>query len=183
MDPVDRQRRPGRGRHARVEREQRWALRQRPDGLIEPTPIVDRYLIGTRLRLRQVDTGSSAVYKLGQKVRPVEASPELVKLTNIYLIESEYEVFRRLPARELRKTRWRLPATSRQIIVDEFHGHLAGLVLAEIELAPGEPLGALPGVPAVDVTLDDRFSGGHLAAAGVAEVRELLATVAALLGR
>jgi CYTH domain-containing protein len=184
MDPVDRRRRPGEGRYARVEREQRWALRHRPDGLIEPTSIVDRYLIGTRLRLRRADARSDVVYKLGQKVRPNEASPELVKLTNIYLSESEYEVFRRLPAYELRKTRWRLRAGSRQIIiVDEFHDHLAGLVLAEVELAPGEAFGSLPGVPAVDVTLDDRFSGGRLAAASAAEVRELLDGVAAAIGR
>ena len=183
MDPVDRQRQPGAGRYARVEREQRWALWQRPDGLLEPTSIVDRYLVGTRLRLRQADVGSGVVYKLGQKVRPAEASPELVKLTNIYLSESEYEVFRKLPAHELRKTRWRLPAGGPRLVVDEFHGHLAGLVLAEIELAPGDAFGPPPAVLAVDVTLDDRFSGGRLAAAGPAEVRGLLSAVAAAVGR
>lgn len=179
----DRERRPGGGRYARVEREQRWALRQRPDGLTEPTAIVDRYLIGTRLRLRQADTGGGVVYKLAQKVRPDEASPELVKLTNIYLSESEYRVICRLAALELRKTRWRLPAASRRIVVDEFHGELAGLIVAEVELAPGEAFGALPGIPAVDVTRDDRFSGGRLVAATAAEVRQLLAIVAAAVGR
>src|SRR5262245_30316401 len=175
---LDRQRRAGEGRYARAEREQRWALARVPNGLTEPTAIIDRSLIGTRLRLRRADTGSGVVYKLGQKVRPDEASPELVKLTNIYLSDAEYQVFRRLPARELRKTRWRLPAGSRQLVVDEFHDRLTGLVLAEVELAPGEALQRPPAIPAIDVTHDDRFSGGRLSAASRAEIRELLAAVA-----
>jgi len=67
--------------------------------------------------------------------------------------------------------------------VDEFRGGLAGLLLAEFELAPGEAFGALPGIPAVDVTRDDRFSGGCLAAAAKADVRELLGFVAAAVDR
>jgi CYTH domain-containing protein len=186
---VDLRRRPGQGRYARPEREQRWVLGQLPDGLASPTAIVDWYLSGTTLRVRRTEAGSEVVYKLGQKVRPDEASPAVVKLTNIYLTEPEYSMLRWLPGHELRKTRWRLSpdgvaagsSANHGIVVDEFHGHLAGLVLAEIELAPEDALVALPGIAGLDVTFDDRFSGGRLAGASTAEVRDLL-TLAAKAG-
>lgn len=173
---VDRRRVPGEGRYARVEREQRWALRRRPDGLIEPTDIVDRY-VGATLRLRCMSSGSGVVYKFGQKVRPDERSPAVVKMTNLYVSEPEYALLRSLPGHELRKTRWRWPAAPR-VVVDEFGGHLSGLVLAETELGPAdERRPGLAGVDAVDVTDDDRFSGGALARLPAGEVAGLVAAV------
>jgi hypothetical protein len=182
-------RRPGEGRYAQIEREQRWVLPGRPDGLVHPSSIVDIYLTGTRLRLRRVTSGADVVYKLGQKVRPDERSPELVKLTNIYLSFEEYSRLLRLPGSELRKTRWRLasgpaahgPAAHgpAAVAVDEFHGHLSGLFLAETELAPDATLLDPPVAGAVDVTTDDRFSGGSLAHRPAERVAELFAVVAA----
>jgi hypothetical protein len=52
-------------------------------------------------------------------------------------------------------------------------------VLAEIELAPEDALVALPGIAGLDVTFDDRFSGGRLAGASAVEVRDLLTLAAA----
>lgn len=46
--------------------------------------------------------------------------------------------------------------------VDEFHGRLTGLVLAEIELEADDSLLGLPEGAIADVTHDDRFSGGSL---------------------
>jgi CYTH domain-containing protein len=168
-----------------VEREQRWLLRGVPAGVDRPIEIEDRYLgPATRLRLRKMTTGSDVVYKLGQKVRPDERRPALVKLTNIYLSRDEYELVRSLPGHELRKTRWRYPAAPRHVVVDEFHGPLAGLVLAETELVPDdEPLAEVPGVATVDVTDDDRFSGGALARLPVDRVAGLLRAAAALFER
>lgn len=171
---------PGEGRYAQVEREQRWLLPRLPDGLVDPTSIVDVYLTGTRLRLRKV-TGSDVVYKLGQKVRPDENSPALVKLTNMYLSEREHAQLLLLPGCELRKTRWRYPGLSGTVLVDEFRGHLAGLVLAETELGPDDDLWSLPIAGAADVTADDRFSGGFLASLTAPQVLHLFAVVTALL--
>jgi CYTH domain-containing protein len=179
--PVDMRRAPGESRYARLEREQRWVLPRLPDGLADPTSIVDIYLDGTRLRLRTVTTGSAVVYKLGQKVRLDENSPERVKLTNIYLSEPEHARLLRLPGRKLRKTRWRHPGLPRTVVVDEFHGHVAGLVLAETELDPGEDPWTLPIAGAADVTADDRFSGGALARLTAEQVTDLFATVRHLL--
>jgi CYTH domain-containing protein len=174
---------PGEGRYAQVEREQRWLLRRLPDGLVDPTTIVDVYLTGTRLRLRTMTSGSDVVYKLGQKVRLDETSPEIVKMTNMYLSQEEHGRLRRLPGCELHKTRWRHPGLSRPVVVDESHGHLTGLVLAETELHPDDNLWTLPLADAVDVTADDRFSGGFLASLTAPQVTDLFAVVAALLRR
>ncbi len=171
---------PGEGRYAQVEREQRWVLSRLPQALTDPASIVDRYLTGTRLRLRSITAGAAVTYKLGQKVRPEPSSPAMVKLTNIYLSPDEFEVLRALPGRELRKTRWRSPYAGGRLVVDEFVDALAGLVLAELELRPGQSPVDLE-VPGADVSEDDRFSGGRLAAVSVADASLLLRDTLALL--
>lgn len=125
--------------------------------------IHDWYIVDTRLRLRRVDDGRSQVFKLAQKVRTDPGDPDTVSLTNMYLDRGEYEVIRQLPGRELHKTRWHVMHEGRRVAVDEFHGRLRGLVLAEIELQPEEERLALPPFAIEDVTSDDRFSGGSLA--------------------
>lgn len=170
---MDWHRTPGQGRYAHSEREQRWLLPGPPPGMVAPARIVDHYIVGTRLRVRRVETGSGTIYKLAQKVRPRPDSPAVVKLTNMYLSADEYAVLLRLPGRAVRKTRWRWQVGDRQVAVDEFGGALSGLTLAELELAGDEEPVVLP-PPARDVTHDDRFSGGRLASAGEAEIAVLL---------
>lgn len=167
------ERSPGQGRYAHEEREQRWLLTAVPAGVREPVEIVDRYIERSRLRLRRVDGPGRSVFKLGQKVRRGD-TPEVVMLTNLYLSEDEFEVLRALPARELRKRRWQLHVDGRRFAVDELHGPLEGMILAEIELNVDEPLLDLPPFEATEVTWDDRFSGGRLAGASVVEVADLL---------
>ena len=62
-------RRPGEGRYAHVEREQRWMVRAAPADAQRVASIVDWYIRGTRLRLRRTEGDEGVVYKLGQKVR------------------------------------------------------------------------------------------------------------------
>ncbi len=154
---------PGIGRYAYPEREQRWRAEAVPAGAERTAEIYDWYIAGTRLRLRRVDIDGSPVFKLAQKVRADPEDPETVNLTNMYLDLGEYEVLRRLPGRELHKTRWHVSDENRRITVDEFHGRLRGLVLAEIELQPGDERLPRPSFATADVTNDDRFSGGTLA--------------------
>jgi CYTH domain-containing protein/predicted enzyme related to lactoylglutathione lyase len=168
----------GEGRYARLEREQRWVLAGVPTGLQDPVSIADLYLAGTRLRLRRMATEAAVTYKLGQKVRRRAASPEVVKLTNIYLSESEYATLARLGGAELRKTRWRWMLEGRSLAVDVFQDRLRGLVLAEVELSADEARLPSPASAVADVTDDDRFSGGNLAEADSEEVERLLAFVA-----
>jgi CYTH domain-containing protein len=170
-------RRPGEGRYAQLERERRWVLGGLPDGIDRPVSIVDLYLTGTRLRLRRMESDDSVVYKLGQKVRSEPENPGTVKLTNVYLSEHEHAILSRLEGAEIRETRWRWPDAEPGMAVDEFRGHLAGLVLAEVELGPDErPVGPPP-LSVAEVTHDDRFSGGTLSGTTTVELGRLLAAV------
>jgi CYTH domain-containing protein len=165
----------GEGRYARVEREQRWVLRALPDERDRPVSIADLYLDGTRLRVRRMETETGVVYKLGQKVRPEPANPGVVKLTNMYLSAEEYSTLIQVGGAEILKTRWRWTPGPRTLAVDEFQGRLGGLIMAEVELHPDERRLDDPPLAAADVTDDDRFSGGVLAATTSAEIAGLLA--------
>lgn len=152
---------PGAGKYARPECERRWLLGALPSSARDRRRIEDRYLEGTTLRLRRVDDGVAVVFKLGQKVRPVAMDPYVVHITNMYLTAEEYERLATLPAASLVKTRRLVRHQGATFAVDEFEGPLTGLLLAETEDAP---LG-LPDWLGLEVTHDDRFSGGALARA------------------
>lgn len=171
---VDVSRHPGQGRYAHVEREQRWIAAGVPADAVRTASIVDRYVVGTRLRLRRVETPGETVLKLGQKVRIDAQDPEVVKLTNVYLSPEEYEVLAALPAAELSKTRWQTSWQGTSVAIDQFHGRLDGLVLAEVELSPDAVHLELPAFATRDVTHDDRFSGGALAFAADDSIAGLL---------
>lgn len=136
--------------------------------------ITDRYLAGTRLRLRRVEGPAGAVFKLAQKVRLAEAEPERVKITNLYLDRDEYLRLAGLPGSELLKTRRWLELSSHRIAVDDFEGRHGGLVLAEVELGDGDEALPLPAFAARDVTHDDRYSGGALAWASYDTITSLI---------
>jgi len=167
-------RRPGHGRYAHLEREQRWAVRGLPDGVESVSEITDRYVTGTRLRLRRAAMDGDVVFKLAQKVRSTEGDPEVVRLTNIYVSADEYAVLAGLPASELRKSRWRSDWCDHTVAIDQFHDRLEGLVLAEVELGPDETRLPSPIFATRDVTNDDRFSGGALATATDDEIARTL---------
>jgi adenylate cyclase len=183
--------RPGPGKYARAERERRWLVASLPAGAGEPRRIADRYLDGTRLRLRRVEDAAGVVFKLGQKIRPEAGDPSLVWLTNLYLTAEEHRRLAVLPAAVLVKTRWLVRHGGVSFAVDEFDDPLRGLLLAEIELTEAElaeteielaegELAGSAGQPLVlprwlgrEVTQDDRYSGATLAREGAlpAEVR------------
>jgi hypothetical protein len=175
-------RHPGEGRYAREERERRWVLRGLPDGLGDGVRITDHYLPGTGLRLRRMEAGTEVVRKLGQKVRPTPASPAVVKLTNMYLSEEEYVLLAGLGGAILHKTRWRGPPPDRSMAFDEFHGPLAGLVMAELEIEPGAAACPPPLLALAEVTDDDRFSGGTLAGLNTEAAAALVAYLVGLGG-
>lgn len=66
-----------------MEREQRWLRLRLPAGVAHPAAVVDRYVGGTQLRLRRVESDTGVAFKLGQKVRVAPSDPEVVKLTNL----------------------------------------------------------------------------------------------------
>ena len=108
--------------------------------------IQDRYLIGTRLRLRRVEEfGLPTIYKLGQKIRFSESSISENAHTTIYLSEQE------------------------------FGGWLAGLVLAEVDLGSTSSLPSIFPIDVNnEVTNDERFTGGELAMTTTSELASIL---------
>ncbi|WP_235619180.1 hypothetical protein [Embleya scabrispora] len=120
------------GKYARIERERRFLLAAPPAPADVTTTwaIGDRYLTGTRLRLRRVERpDGSCEFKLTQKVPVVRPGAIQGLITNTYLSAAEYDLLATLPARVLSKTRFGVPPVG----VDVFDGPLRGLVLAEAE--------------------------------------------------
>jgi CYTH domain-containing protein len=148
-------------KYAVVERERRFLLASLPDGVVDTKQIVDRYVTGTRLRLREVRADDGTLTrKLGHKVRLGEG-PSEVACTNFYLNDEEWAVLGALPARVLRKKRHLVHRDGLTVAVDE---HEDGTLVAEID-DRGHPA---PFVPAwldtiEDVTEDERWTGASLA--------------------
>lgn len=166
---------PGEGAYARRERERRFLLEGAAPQGFSYRSIEDRYLDGTRLRLRVVSAGDDVVRKLGQKVRLRPDDPSEVAMTNAYLSEDEHRVLAALPAAVLTKTRCAVPVDGRTWVVDRFCGHLQGLRLAEVEVPDLDAPLVLPSWAGREVTREERWSGGALARAGTAQVAALLA--------
>jgi CYTH domain-containing protein len=82
-----------------------------------------------------------------------------------------------LDARMLSKTRWHWEFSGRSMAADDFHGPLAGLVLAEVELGLDDERLAMPPGGIADVTDDDRFSGGALASLGEQGAQDFMRVV------
>ena len=150
-------------KYAHVERERRWLLATVPELTGAPMEITDRYLVGTRMRLREVIQGDRVVRKLGHKVR-IDSDAVEVACTNFYLDDAEWSALSGLPARVLRKQRWRIVHDGQHVAVDVFGGRLAGLVLAEIDRGSGRDRGLPAGLDAVaEVTHEETFAGAALA--------------------
>ena len=159
-------------KYARVEIERRFLLAGVPEGadVLAVHEIHDRYLDGTRLRLRRMaHVGGDVQLKLTQKLPEPDGGARQGALTTLYLSEAEHAAVARLPAAELRKSRLSVAPYG----VDVFHGELEGLHLAEAEFATMQDAAAL--VPAAycraEVTSDRRFTGGELARASGEQVR------------
>jgi CYTH domain-containing protein len=168
----DHPRPPGRltgGHNAALRHERRFLLPSLPKTLARGTArlIEERYLTGTRLRLRRclspVPLGSAEL-SLGQRVRTVSDRLSRMTLTEP-LSEREYAALARLPADLLVWRRYAVELSGQRCAVDVFEGELAGLVLAHVEFASvTEAWWFPPPVYAVaEVTADDRFGEEALA--------------------
>jgi CYTH domain-containing protein len=158
-------------KYARIEIERRFLLEGVPEAaeVLAINEIGDRYLDGTRLRLRRMArVGGPTQLKLTQKLPDPDGARQGA-LTTIYLSEAEHAAFAQLPAATLSKSRLSIAPYG----VDVFHGELEGLYLAEAEFATMEDAAAL--VPAAfcraEVTADQRFTGGELVRASGEQVR------------
>jgi CYTH domain-containing protein len=159
-------------KYARVEVERRFLLAGVPHGteVLAVHEIDDRYLDGTRLRLRRMArVGGSTQLKLTQKLPAPDGRGRQGELTTLYLSEAEHAALAGVPAAPLRKSRLSVAPYG----IDVFHDALEGLVLAEAEFASVEDAAALRPAPFChgEVTADRRFTGGELARATREQVR------------
>jgi CYTH domain-containing protein len=148
-------------KYAVVERERRFLVASLPEGVVGTKAIVDRYVTGTRLRLREVrDPDGSVVRKLGHKVRLGEG-PSEVACTNFYLDTEEWTVLVELPARVLRKTRHLVHRDGLLVAIDQ---HEDGTLVAEIDDGGRPPLPVPDWLDVIeDVSGDERWTGAALA--------------------
>jgi CYTH domain-containing protein len=117
-------------KYAVVERERRFLLASLPEGVVGTKEIVDRYVTGTRLRLREVrENDGTLVRKFGHKVRLSEGPAEIA-CTNVYLNAQEWAVLSTLPGRVLRKKRHIVHRDELIVAIDE---HEDGTLIAEID--------------------------------------------------
>lgn len=152
-------------KYAWVERERRWLCKEIPmDRVISADSIVDLYVTGTRLRLREATPldGGPPMRRLTRKA-DVDAATRL--LTSIYLAPEEFALLSGLPGKIIRKTRHRLALEGGVTMsVDRFEGVLDGLILAEGEFETPDAMAAFlaPDFCVREVTDDPRYTGGAL---------------------
>ncbi|GAB7002997.1 hypothetical protein JCM18899A_04680 [Nocardioides sp. AN3] len=143
-------------KYARLESERRFLVEAIPDGVVRVSDIVDRYLDGTRLRLREMTTDGVTVRKLGQKIR-VGDGPGTVAHTTLYLDDGEWAALSALPGRTLRKRRHHVERGGIALAVDAFPD---GSLVAEIDGGderPDDPPSWLEVVR--EVTDEESFTG------------------------
>jgi len=152
-------------KYARTEFERRWLVGKAARPSLEGVPstrIEDRYIDGSRLRLRRMsrpDLGETK-WKLTKKYEYADASAR--PIVTAYLTEPEYKLLRALPACELVKTRYHLWFDGHWWSLDVF---ASGLELVEAEADDAASLAALvpPAWATKEVTHDPRYQGGSLA--------------------
>jgi CYTH domain-containing protein len=149
-------------KYAVIERERRFLLAALPkEAASDVMEIVDRYVIGTRMRLREIRTSNGQVVrKLSHKVRLTEG-PAAIACTNLYLNAAEWELLKELPARILRKTRHVIQRDGVTVAIDELDG---GTLIAEIDDDDAPPQATPDWLLVIeDVSGDERWTGAGLA--------------------
>ncbi|MCW2925427.1 MAG: hypothetical protein JWM98_2831 [Thermoleophilia bacterium] len=161
------------GTYANWELERRFLLTAVPDGLAVEGQwrIEDRYLHGTRLRLRRMhrlDAPEDDRSKLAQKLQPDPADSSRVQLTNIYLTRREHAVLAALPADVLVKERTIAALDGVRWGIDVHRGPLSDVVLGTVDFEDEAAMRAFRApawLAASDVSRELRYTGAALAAA------------------
>jgi CYTH domain-containing protein len=150
------------------------------EGLPEPLTrasahiqIFDKYIEGTRLRLRSIrDPQTTAWTRILQQRFPIDVST--IKSSEIYLNEIEYAHFQTFEGTEIRKNRYFHEFDGRSFAFDVYLGKLWGLNMARVEFETrAEQEEFLPPPFVVfEVTNNPFFLGETLVSKSFDEVRE-----------
>lgn len=165
-------------KYAKLEIERRFLVNpaNAPDlGGLPFRRIEDRYLDGTRLRLRAVTDSETGARELKFCKKYEGGGPPAGPIVNIYLSEAEPAALADAPAAVIVKRRYRVG--ERPFGLDVFEGALEGLMLCEAEAESVEAVRALvfPSWTHREVTAEPFFTGGALARVASAALRERLA--------
>lgn len=153
-------------KYAHIERERRWLVGDLPATVGPHVLIEDRYIVGTRLRLRRMTASADGTCALKLTKKYEAADPLARAIVTTYLTEVEYTLLAALPAHLLAKRRYPVDDRGQTFSVDMFLGPLTGLVLAEIESPDDMALRALasPVWAMREVSHDPDYQGAALAA-------------------
>lgn len=165
------------GKYAHPEVERKFLLAAIPPDTTFSSDITDHYIPNTTLRLRKVQTEHDVTFKLAQKLRVHPRDTRVILHTNFYISESEYVfLISTLPSHRLEKRRFTFHGGTIPMGIDQFQGHLEGLVIAEVDFGSnGDPLSlAMPSFALAEVTDDERFTGARLASTTHLQVKTLL---------
>jgi len=168
-------------KYSAVERERRFLVDSvlRPDLSGFPHVLIeDRYLVGTRMRLRRMTDSVTGEVALKFAKKYESADPLARPMSNFYLDEAEYAALASLPAQLLSKRRHAVSTGQGGVIsIDRFLGSLDGLELAEIDLPDDAALRAIvpPSWAQREVSHDPFFQGGNLATLDPATLQARLA--------
>ena len=149
-------------KYALLEIERRWLVREPVHDLVDGVlgrDIEDRYLPGTRLRLRKVTSHDGTVeWKFCKKYGTDGQFAE--PITNIYLSESEYATLAQLPARVVLKKRYVVAHGAIDV-----YSQPAGVIIFEAEFQSSAEASSFepPSFVAKEVTGERQYSGAALA--------------------
>jgi CYTH domain-containing protein len=154
---------PATPRYSKPEIERRWLVSQFPtlnEASTRKRYIEDRYILGTRLRLRKVtEPQQPPIYKLGKKYEP--EADGVHQVVTIYLSEDEYNIFARLPAKIANKQRLSMHGGA----LDIYEFPEIGFHVFEMEFATPDEAAAYapPAFASSEITNQPEYSGFALA--------------------
>ena len=165
-------------KYSHIERERRWLVDRSdiPKIPVEFTVIRDRYITGTRVRLRRMEETATAVVSLKLTKKYEATDPRYRPIVTIYLNDQEFCLFDELPGNEIVKRRYKVEVSDTKYILDVFENKLDGLVIAEIECGSDSELTeiAAPHWSKREITNDARFQGGELSKINATQLLKLL---------
>lgn len=132
-------------KYSSMEIERRWLadITGLPDlSILEKAEITDLYFENTRMRLRKIEFKSEISYKLCKKYGKISDIAE--PITNIYLSENEYLLFKDLPGKMLKRDRYKMQYQDHSFSINRIRNG-EGPVIVEAEFSSEqEALQCLP---------------------------------------
>lgn len=143
--------------------------------------LFDNYVENTRIRLRRIRVPETKQWtRILEQVYPIEENNfSRLKISQMFLNESEYIALEHLNGREIRKNRYYFEYENKQLEIDIFLGKLWGLNIVNVYFDTEEELEnyKLPEFSALDVTKDGFFSGEVLVDKKFSDIQDRISNI------